>query len=292
MNSFEKLCDKLVTHMDVPGNYGWFHIMMLSIVVFLTVVLCIVGRNWSDKTFRRFILFCWIINAIGEAYVVLGFSFSNVDGVANWNYAWSMFPFQFCSSPAYTLPFIVFLKDSKVRDAFIAFVGSFSFFAGLVVMLYPNDVFMYIIGINIQTMIHHGMQLMLGVFVMIYYRRRLTHSFFFRSILVFSGFVIIAMVLNIAVYYIFQDIGKSDVFNMFYISPYFSCTLPVLSSIWGVVPYPIFLSIYVFGFSIIAALMYYIQRAIILNVTGISPHILRVNQNRPLSKKERNTANE
>ena len=292
MNWFETICDKLVTEMEVPGNYGWFHIMMLSIIIFLTVVLCIAGRNWSDKAFRRFILLCWIINMIGEAYVVLAFSFQNVDGVANWDYAWYMFPFQFCSSPAYVLPFVAFLKDGKVRDAFIAFVGTFSFFGGLAVMLYPNDVFMYIAGINIQTMLHHGMQLMLGIFVMIHQRRKLTHSFFFRGIFVFSGLVIIAMVLNLGVYEIFQNLGMDDNFNMFFISPYFDCTLPVLSLFWGVVPYPAFLAIYIFGFSIIAALMYYIQRAIILKFTGISPHILRVNQYRPISAKARNTANE
>ena len=292
MNWFERLADKLTASMETPGNYGWFHIMMLSIIIFLTVLLCAVGRNWTDKAFRRFILWSWIINVIGELYVVLAFSFENVDGAAVWDYAWYMFPFQFCSSPAYTLPFIAFLKDGKARDAFISFTGSFSFFAGLAVMLYPNDVFISTIGINIQTMIHHGMQLMLGIFVLVHQRRKLTHAYFLRGIFVFSALVLIAMVLNLGVYEIFQNLGMDDTFNMFFISPHFDCTLPVLSLFWDLVPYPVFLAIYIIGFSLVAALMYYVLRAFILKSTGIAPHRLKVNQERPLSRKARALADE
>ena len=292
MNWFEHLADKLTATMETPGNYGWFHIMMLCIMVLFTVVICAVGKNWSDKTFRRFILACWIINIIGEAYVALAFSFQNVDGVAHWDYAWYMFPFQLCSSPAYTLPFIAFLKEGKVRDAFISFNCTFAFFGGLAVMIYPNDVFMWITGINIQTMIHHGLQMALGIFMMIYRRRRLTHRYFLRGIYVFTVLVLIAMVLNIGVYHIFQGLGMGDTFNMYYISPYFHCTLPVLSIVWDLVPYPVFLAIYIFGFSLVAALMYYIQRAFILKATGIAPHTFKVNYERPISSKTRAKINE
>lgn len=42
-------------------------------------------------------------------------------------------------------------------------------------------------------------------------------------------------------------------FNIFWISPYFPTKLPILSSFRPLVPYPLFLMIYIFGFILIAA---------------------------------------
>ena len=273
---------------ESPGNYGWFHIMMLAIIISIAVILCVKGKNCSDRTFRRIILYYWIFNVISELYVALIFSFELEGGVGVWDYQWYMLPFQLCSSPAYTLPFVALLKDGKARDAFIAFTGTFALFGGLAVMVYPNDVFIRCLGINIQTMIHHGMQVVLGIFVMIHERRRLTHRFFLRGIYVFAGLVLIAMAMNIGVYHLFQNLGMDDTFNMYYISPYFDCTLPILSIIYPLIPYPAFLIMYIVGFSLIAALMYYVQRAIIIKVTGTTPHILKVNYERPLHHERAN----
>ena len=289
MKWYDKIAAFLHWEMEEsPGNYGWFHIMMLAIIISIAVILCVKGKNCSDRTFRRIILYYWIFNVISELYVALIFSFELEGGVGVWDYQWYMFPFQLCSSPAYTLPFVALLKDGKARDAFIAFTGTFALFGGLAVMVYPNDVFIRCLGINIQTMIHHGMQVVLGIFVMIHERRRLTHRFFLRGIYVFAGLVLIAMAMNIGVYHLFQNLGMDDTFNMYYISPYFDCTLPILSIIYPLIPYPAFLIMYIVGFSLIAALMYYVQRAIIIKVTGTAPHILKVNYERPLHHERAN----
>jgi hypothetical protein len=46
-----------------------------------------------------------------------------------------------------------------------------------------------------------------------------------------------------------------ETFNMFFISPHFPCTLPVLSGIYGKIPYPAFLLLYLVGFALIAAII-------------------------------------
>jgi hypothetical protein len=43
---------------------------------------------------------------------------------------------------------------------------------------------------------------------------------------------------------------------MFYISPYFPCTLPVFSSIYSAVPYPVFLLLYIAAFLIGGGIVY------------------------------------
>ena len=259
MNLFEKVLNALEGTMNTPGNYGWFHIMFLIIVVVTTVLLWKFFKDCSDTTFRKIILIGWIVIAVLEIYKQLIFSFEYSNDVSNWSYSWYAFPFQLCSTPLYALPFIAFLKDGKVRNAVISYTATFALFGGVAVMFYPNDVFIETIGINIQTMIHHGLQVVFGVFISVRYLKELGWKFVLRGLPVFVVFLIIAYGLNIGIYHYFQSIGKDDSFNMFYISPYFDCTLPVLSSIYPKVPYIVFALIYILGFTVIAFIMTYIH---------------------------------
>ena len=61
----------------------------------------------------------------------------------------------------------IFNKEGCVKDSAMAFMMTFSLFGGLVVMAYPNDVFIETIGINLQTMIHHGLQVVLGIYLFV-----------------------------------------------------------------------------------------------------------------------------
>jgi hypothetical protein len=157
------------------------------------------------------------------------------------------------------MPFIVFLKDGKIRDAFISYMGAFSFFGGLAVFFYPNDVFISTIGINIQTMVHHGTQVVIGIFLLVHQRKKLGIFHYLMGIPAFAGFSTIAIALN----EITVALGLTENFNMFYISRHYDCTLPVLSAIYPNVPYPVFLSIYLLGFVIVSSIMYFAQYGII-----------------------------
>ena len=112
-------------------------------------------------------------------------------------------------------------------------------------------------------MIHHGLQVILGIFIAVYNRRRLTFKYYLSSVYVFIVLSAIAIAMNVGVYHIFQAKGIDQTFNMFYISPYFDCTLPVLSAIYPLVPYPAFLAIYVLGFMVISAIIHYSTKGIV-----------------------------
>ena len=186
-----------------------------------------------------------------------------------WEFQWYAFPFQLCSSQLYLLPFVAFLKDGKIRDSIIAFLATYSLFGGLVVFIYPNDVFVSTIGINIQTMVHHGLQLVLGVFLLVYYRQKINWRFFTSGIIVFVIMCTSAMSLNIVMYHTIM-VNTGNTFNMFYFSPYFPCSLPVLGDyIWPNVPYPVFLLTYLIGFTVAAAVVFALQYYIIKGVQKI-----------------------
>ena len=243
MNWFERFLISLQGTMPTPTNYGWFHLMFVALAIISTVLICYFGKNAKDKTFRRIVLISWIIILVLEIYKQLIYSVSEVGGSAVWDYQWYAFPYQLCSTPLYLLPFVAFMKDGKTRDSIMSFLSTFAMFGGLAVFIYPNDVFISTIGINIQTMVHHGLQIVLGIYFMVY---------------VFGVMLGIAMLLNIVLYHTVM-VNNGESFNMFYISPYFPCTLPVLSMIYAKVPYVVFLLIYIFGFILAGAIMFALQ---------------------------------
>ena len=252
MNAFEKFLVGFKATMQTPTNYGWFHLMFVAIAITVTVLLCIFAKNMQEKTFRKFVFWCWIVVLVLEIYKQVFYATLEVNGEQlNWIYKWGNFPFQLCSTPLYLLPFVAFMKDGKVRDSIISFLCTFAMFGGLVVFLYPNDVFVSMIGINIQTMVHHGLQIVLGIFMLVYYRKKLDWKFFLKGIIVFGIAILTALLLNTVVY---NTISHD--FNMFYIGPYIKCHLPILSDVWTKVPYIVFLLIYVLGFILAAAIMF------------------------------------
>lgn len=265
MNLFEHLLHQLEGAMPVPTNYGWFHLMFFGIMIVGTVLLCCLFKDCSAKAFKTITLISWIVIVLLEVYKQLIFSFSLTDGVPVWDYQWYAFPYQLCSTPLYILPFVIFLKDGKLRDAMMSYMMTFSLFGGIVVFLYPNDVFIETIGINIQTMIHHGLQIALGIFIMAYNRKKLNFKFWVKSVPVFAVLVCIAFVLNVGVY----NLGIEETFNMFYIGPYYECTLPILSTIYKNIPYVCFILLYILGFVLVSYIIYIVGKAI-CKLTGKS----------------------
>ena len=249
--------------MPEPSSYGWYHLLCIFVVTVATVIICKQFKDCPDKTVRLISLIAWGIILALEIYKQLIFGFGVEDGRLVWDYAWYVFPFQFCSSPIYILPFIVFAKNEKIRGACIFYMMTFSLFAGLAVFCYPNDVFVETIGINIQTMVHHGSQILLGVFFAVRYRKELNIKRFFSGFAVFVAMVLVAMILNISMYHILGAFNIDETFNMFYISPYFNCTLPLLSIVWEYVPYIVFVMIYFFGFILCALIVYGLEKALI-----------------------------
>ena len=253
---------------DVPKSYGTFHLISLAVVLLCTVLAVWKLGNAPERAFRRFVFIVWCVLLAGEIYREICFSFSVSDGGLVFDYAWYIFPFQLCSSPLYILPFIVFLKEGKVRDGFLCFMALWSFFGGAAVMLYPGDVVCMFVGINFQAMIHHGAQLLIGVLIAARCGRRMNLKFYLSGLYVFLGYLAVAMILNVVVYHYLTANGMGDTFNMMFISPYFPCTLPILSTIHAQTSWGVVFPLYVLGFSLVAALIFFVERFIVIKVRG------------------------
>ena len=236
--------------MNTPVPYqslgqSWFHYMALVLVTIATIIAVTRLKNASDVKLRRFLLvFAGLLIAF-EIYKQLIFSYQ-----AGWNYQWYAFPFQFCSTPMYVALFAGLTKNKKIQQALINFLGTYGLFAGLAVMLYPNDVFIGTIGINIQTMVHHGAMMVVGI-ALLANQVKLTSKSIFSAIAVFSILVTMAIVMN----FIHNTWIADGTFNMFFINPLYNNHIPVLTLIEPLVSHFLFVIIYIVGFALVAYLM-------------------------------------
>jgi len=254
MNILETILEFLNHDMRTPVSYqsfsiSWFHYLALTIAIICSVIAIKKLKNASDQEVKRFLLGFSILLLSFEAYKQLIFSYQQ-----NWNYPWYIFPFQFCSTPMYVGLIAGLTNNVKVRQACINFLGTFGLFAGTAVMLYPNDVFITTIGINIQTMIHHGSMMVVGM-ALLASKVKLTSRSILSATLIFTILVSIAIGLN----YIHNTYIADGTFNMFFINPLFQNHLPVLSIIEPLVPHPVFVLIYIVGFAFVAYLMLLIR---------------------------------
>ena len=247
---------------DIPPSYGTYHLICVALVIVTSIILVALFKNASEKTVRILTAITWIIMVVLEIGKQLLFSMQISEaGVLSWDYYWDWLPFQFCSSPLYILPIVAFAKNGKFRDAAIIFLGTFGFFAGTCVYVFPGDVFTWFKFINVQTMIHHGIQIFFGIYLAMRYKEKLNLKNLVRATGIFVILCTIAMAINIVSHNagIYPDLGG---LNMFFISPYRDCTLPVLSLIYPLVPYPAFLCIYIFGFMLCAGLVMLLMKGI------------------------------
>lgn len=264
MTLFERLIHFLDFQMTTPELFGGFHIVSIIIAAVVCTLLILFFRDCSDKTFRRIGLVFLILLVVLEVYKQFDFAFEYNNGDPYWDYAWYSFPFQFCSMPMYVLPLVVFLKDGRLRDAAISYMCFCSVLGGLAVFVFPGDVFTTSTLINVQTMVHHGSQIVLGLYSIAYMRKRLSLRFYLSSMPLFAVVLVVAIGLNVAGYHLLQAAGMDDTFNMFYVGPYFECTLPVLSSIYKAVPYPVFLFLYILAVVLGSGIIFFAGKGIVL----------------------------
>ena len=237
--------------MERPQIYGWFHILWLVITVVSTVLLCRWGKKASHRQVCNIVLAVAVIVAVLEIYKQVNYTFSVMeDGSIRADYQWYAFPFQFCSTPMYVGLLAGVIRKGKVHQALCAFLSSYAIFAGVCVMLYPADVFIQTIGINIQTMICHGSMITVGVYLLYSGHVKAEHKTILKAVPVFATGVALAAVMNEIAYA--SGLLESETFNMFFISPHCDPSLPVYSLVQQHVPYPWCLIIYILAFSLAA----------------------------------------
>ncbi|MBQ3490056.1 MAG: YwaF family protein [Clostridia bacterium] len=250
MNFWQNLLKILNSQMETPQAWGWFHLLFWGLSILFAVLLCVFHKKESPDRVRKVVFSVAITVIILEIYKQINYSFSYENGIT-FDYQWYAFPWQFCSTPMYVGLLAGIFKKGKFHDALCAFLATYAMFAGLCVMIYPNDIYTTTIGINIQTSICHGSMISVAIYLLYSGHVKLQHKTILKAMSVFACAMGIAMLLNEITY----RCGLEETFNMFYISPHHPPHLPVYSSIQAVVPFPLCTVIYFAAFSLVAYLI-------------------------------------
>lgn len=239
----------------LPVPYGPYHIFCLVLTAILTAVAIHYGRRHGEKQIHLVLLLTSLLVVGLEIYKQINFTFG--DGSSAPAFQWYAFPFQFCSTPMYVGLLAALTKHGKVHRALCAYLATYSVFAGTCVMFYPNSVFVHTVGINIQTMICHGAMVVIGGYLLGSGYVKLHWKTVLNAMPVFACAVVIAAGMNELAH-----AAGIEGFNMFFISPYEACTLPVYSLVHNAVPFPVNLCIYVLGFTAASFVVLYACRCI------------------------------
>ena len=256
MTVWENILRALDTKMQTPTPYGWFHLVSLLVSVVATVALCRYSKKLQP---RKVVLITAMVVSLLEIYKQINFSFSYENGIV-FDYQWYAFPFQFCSTPMYVGLVAGLTKKGKLHEAANAYLATYAVFAGVCVMLYPVTVFVDTVGINLQTMFCHGSMIVIGVYLLYSGYVKAEAKTVLKAAPVFAVCVAIACVMNEIAYR--TGLLETETFDMFFISPYGTPSLPVYSLVQAVVPFPWCLVIYVAAFTFAAYLMLLIAMGI------------------------------
>lgn len=237
---------------ETPTSYGRFHLFWWGIVICSTVLLCLAHRK-KPISVRALLLTVSIAVIVLELYKQLNYAVSYSDGLA-FEYAWYIFPWQFCSIPMYAGLLAGVWKNGRIHDALCAFLATYAVFAGLCVMIYPGDVFTSTLGVCIQTMFCHGSMITVGIFLFFSGHVKAEAETLLKAMPVFAGSLLVAVILN-EIAFRTGLLENHEGFNMFYVSPYGAHHLPVYSAVQDILPFPLALAVYFAAFSLAAYLI-------------------------------------
>lgn len=232
--------------MPEPHSFGWFHLLWIALIgAWIFVAIRFAPRD-SERVFKTFSLALGVAMLAMEAYKQLVFAYDAKTD--SWSYPWGSFPFQFCSTPMYLLPIIACLNEGKLRNCLCCFLATYGFVGGFAVFVYPETVFIQTIGVNIQTMLHHGGMIVYAIYLFATKRVGANKSAVWNALPVFLVLCAAALTMNLLY-------GDGEAFNMFFIAPGGAYLVPIVDFLFSRLPYIVYLFSYLIFFTVAAYLV-------------------------------------
>ena len=251
-----KLYEALSVIGDTPKLYGEYHLAWIITVAIATITLILLFSRASDKTARIIIASAWMVMLTFELLKQLVNCMYVSGEEIVWRYNFGAFPYHLCSMPLYILPMAAFMKDGYRRNMTIVFLATFAVIGGLAVYIAADSVLTGHKFVDFQSMLHHGIQICMGVYIASRYRSVLTNKNFNRATIAFLFMTYLAILLNVTFTKCFEITGASIKINLFFVNPYVRYIPPIIEGI-GIekLPYPVFLFGYITLFILISYLL-------------------------------------
>ena len=242
--------------MEEPGIISWFHFIALIPIIAASVLIPLFFKDAQEKAYKRILFIFWVVLITLEIFKQLVKAY-HYGEPSYWEYSIRDFPFSICSMVYYLMPIILFINKEKHPKIVDAAIGYFSFILltmGIVVCVYTKMVTSDLIYINVQTFIHHGSLIVLGVYIFVWNRKTITFKTWYRSMIVFAITAVIAIIINVAFYPYF--------INMFFINPMRITNLPIGNVVQEKAGYPVYLIGLLSLIALIAFLTYLVETSI------------------------------
>jgi len=154
------LLDKTAWSMEAPQLFGSFHITAALLAsASAAAAAFLFARRYTDITAVLFFTGC--VLAVLEVYKQL-FLYYIVNGGA---FDLWYFPFQLCSIPMYLCLFLP-LTGGRLRDAFITFLGGYTFVSAAAALIWPEDMLRPYISLTAHGFIWHGLLLFISLLIL------------------------------------------------------------------------------------------------------------------------------
>lgn len=246
-----RLLEWLSYEMHTPSAYGtlndsWFQYLTTVIWLGFMVYAYVNLRTLDPIKVKRLLFRTSMVLLVFEAYKQIIFTYQAAA------YQWYAFPFQFCSVPMYLMIGQKFARG-RLQTALWQFLQMYGLFAGFAVVLVPVAIYTSTIGINVQTMVHHGAIAYVGWILLLNHKG--TRSMFMDATLVFVGVTVLASAMNT----VFNATGNTQTFTMFFLNPRFNSNIPILSLFKDHISPLNYVLLFLLGYAMIAFFIYYLS---------------------------------
>ena len=203
--------------------YGPVHFVSIAVMLAflaLGIVLGIRDRESGKKRDK-------LLTTLGFVFIALE-AFKIIFRIATHEDAdLRLISFQICSIPMYLLPFIYFMKEGKLKQAFLGYVSFQSFTSAFFYFVKPAAVIgTKYIAISCHSVLWHSLMVASGVYAMIAYGLLTKEGFktFLYSYVLWVITAVIAMVLDL----ILHAAVPGTLVDLFYISRESTFSFPLL----------------------------------------------------------------
>ena len=240
-----------------PQMFGVFHIAALAVIALGCIGAFFLLRRMNEARLLRLI---WILGAVMLLLEVWKQVFSWVYVFDRRINLW-FFPWQLCSMAMYCAFAVRFVKGER-QNAALVFLSTFSFFAAIVALVIPSDMLRPYILLTVHGFLYHGLMIVLALAAMLTVHRR-EGVRFAPAARLFLGMAAVAELINVAAHSLLHDIHREP--NMFYITPYYESTQPVLHEIAMAVGIPAEIVIYLTAIALISFGFFLAEKALMKN---------------------------
>ena len=238
-----------------PQLFGGFHIAALAVIALGCVGAFFLLRRMPETHLLRLI---WILGAVMLLLEVWKQGFAWVYVYDRQINLW-FFPWQLCSMAMYCAFAVRFFKGTR-QNTLLVFLSTFSFFAAVIALVVPSDMLRPYILLTLHGFLYHGLMIVVALAAMLAVCRR-EGVRFAPAVRLFLWMAAVAELINVVGHRLIGDLRREP--NMFFITPYYESTQPVLHEIALAVGIPIEIVIYLTAIALISYGLFLAERRLL-----------------------------